>query len=148
MNEWDELEFKDIKKERNSFKLNQIKISNFYTYDSDYVKGQVISNSIEIINNKMIININYIDNELNKKNDITEKSINSDILKNIESIDLRGLNNNYIYEDNGNYWSIEYNNKFKICGDFNNTIDKYNTIIEIIDYKNIINNRLKEINGE
>lgn len=148
MNEWDELEFKDIKKERNSFKLNQIKISNFYTYDSDYVKGQVISNSIEIINNTMIININYIDNELNKKNDITEKSINSDILKNIESIDLRGLNNNYIYEDNGNYWSIEYNNIFKICGDFNNTIDEYNKIIEIIDYKNIINNRLKEINGE
>ena len=148
MNEWNELEFKGISKERKSFKLHQIKISNYFNYDQDLVSGKIISSSIEIINNKMIITIEYVDKELNKQTDIMEKDINRDILNTLEIIDLRNKNNNYLYEDNGNYWSIEYNNIFKICGDFNNTIDEYIKVIDIINYKSIIDNRLKEINGD
>ena len=145
MDDWYEL---DIKRVRDKFELRQIKISNIYDSDKDYICGSIVSNSIEIINNRMIITITYIDNDLNKTTDTIEKEISVDIINQLEEIDLRDINNNYVYSDDGNYWYIEYNNMFKICGDFVNTIDEYNKIIEIIDYKNIINNRMKEIFGD
>jgi len=147
MDEWNVLDLNnDI--ERDKFELTQLKVSNYYLYEKDHNIGQVVSNSIEIIDNKMIITINYIDNNLEEVIDVFDKNIELDIINELEKIDLREINNNYVYEDNGNYWSIEYNNKFKICGDFNNIIDEYSNIIKIIDYKNIIDNRLREIYGE
>lgn len=145
MDEWNENEFQ-INREK--FVLKNIKISNYFNNDGDYNVGQIISSSIEINNNEMIITINYIDKELNNSTDISEKEIDSDIINKISEIDLRTINNNYLFDDNGSYWTIEYNNLFKICGDFINTIDEYNKIISIIDYKNIINNRIKEIYGD
>ena len=145
MDEWKAVE---VEKTREKFELIQIKISNYYEFDNDFISGSIVSNSIEIINNKMIISIDYIDDSLNRLTDIIEKEISTDILHHLEKIDLRDIKNNYIYEDTGNYWSIEYNNIFKICGDFVNTIDEYNKVIEIIDYKNIIKNRIEEIYGD
>ena len=145
MDDWNEV---DIEKVRDKFKLIQIKVSNILDSDKDYVSGSIIGNSIEIINNRMIITISYIDNNLNKMTDTIEKEISTEIINKLEEIDLRNLNNNYVYNDEGNYWSIEYNNIFKICGDFVNTIDEYNKIIEIIDYKNIIENIMEEVYGD
>ena len=145
MDEWKAVE---VEKTREKIELIQIKISNYYEFDNDFISGSIVSNSIEIINNKMIISIDYIDDSLNRLTDIIEKEISTDILHHLEKIDLRDIKNNYIYEDTGNYWSIEYNNIFKICGDFVNTIDEYNKVIEIIDYKNIIKNRIEEIYGD
>lgn len=145
MVDWNEV---DIEKVRDKFELKQIKITNNFESDKDYNSGSIVSNSIEIINNKMIITITYINNDLNKTTYTIEKEISIDIINKLEEIDLRDINNNYVYLDDGNYWSIEYNNIFKICGDFVNTIDEYNKIIKIIDYKNIIKNIMKEIYGD
>ena len=145
MDDWNEV---DIEKVRDKFELKQIKITNNFESDKDYISGSIVSNSIEIINNKMIITITYINNDLNKTTDTIEKEISIDIINKLEEIDLRDINNNYVYLDDGNYWSIEYNNIFKICGDFVNTIDEYNKIIKIIDYKNIIKNIMKEVYGD
>ena len=145
MEEWNELEFNNIERERDSFMLRQIKISNIFS-NSDLNIGQIISSSIEINNNKMTITINYVDKDLKNNTDVSDIEVNENILRDLEKIDLRDINNNYIYEDNGSYWSIEYNNIFKICGDFINT-DIYDKVTDIVNYKSIIDNRLKEING-
>lgn len=79
----------------------------------------------------------------------TEKIDNiEEILAKINSIDLRNLKNNYFTDsvpERYSYWEINYNYLFKIIGTYNNEINEYKELCNILEFKKIIDMELDKI---
>lgn len=142
---------KDIKIEKPEFKLSQIKIEHFYfNYDNTEDKAPV-QISIELkkgINSKIITNTFIDPNNHNKtieENYSIDISNVEEVLKEIEKIDLRDLKNNYYNEkESYTHWSIIYNNEFKIVGTYDQEIEEFKKISEILNLKEEINKTISE----
>ena len=152
----------DIKVERkkNTFQINQLKIEHFYRTNDDVYAGMPISTSIELTKDynydiKSIVWIirvthNYVSlKDINfNEEDSYIKVIDNDIIKDLEKYDLRDLKNNYFTEeepDNFTHWELTYNNYFKIVGTYDQSIDEFEKIRELLDFKEIIKNETNKI---
>ena len=124
----------NVEKERNKFIINQLKLTHYYLQDGEYSVGSPISTSI--------ITHTYCDfNDSQKFVSNISKEDNKDLYKlilEIEQIDLRDLKNNYYTDEESSYWELEYNNRFKICGTYDYDIDELNSIIKLLDFRNIL----------
>ena len=142
----------NVEKERNKFIINQLKLTHYYLQDGEYSVGSPISTSIELKCNynfetqekewKKIITHTYCDFNDSQKfvSNISKqdsKDLNKLILE-LEQIDLRDLKNNYYTDEESSYWELEYNNRFKICGTYDYDIDELNSIIKLLDFRNIL----------
>ena len=163
----DNNDFWDIKKEekemeRIAFKINQLKLEHFYFNSGDKDAGMPISTSVELSceynferNNlgwKKSIVHNYVslEDSMSISTDSHDEVLDNadEIISKIESCDLRYLNNNYFNEDTPErftHWEITYNNHFKIVGTYDNEIDEFKELSEILDFKMIMDEEVKKI---
>lgn len=155
----------NIKIERTNipFKITQLKLTNYYWNSGDIEAGMPISTSIEL-NCKYIFETDSL--EWNKKvshtylslencqeettTSYTEKLINgNDIISKIEENDLRNLKNNYFTDENPErftHWEITYNTYFKIVGTYDQELDVFKKISELLNFKKIMEEETKKIN--
>ena len=154
----------DVKVERNrsSFTINQLKIEHFYWQSGDIDTGYPISTSIELSCNynfnlqknewtKTVSHTYYKSIDSKETNVYSEKLENDNIVKLIEQIDLRDLNNNYFTEEapeRFTHWEITYNYYFKIVGTYDQDIEAFKKISEILHFKDIMNAETKKIQSQ
>ena len=134
------------------FELKQIKLSHYHFNNGNYSKGMPIITSLELLldNDKTIKKISheYIYDEINrltKINSYEEIINNTSIFKSLELYDLKNLKNNY-YTDYGieklSHYEINYNYMFKIVGTYDNEINEYKDICDILGFKELINDEI------
>ena len=159
-NDWKEA-IKNIKveRERKEFKLAQLKLEHFYFNSGDIDDGMPVSTSIELVNKynfeekkekwQKTISHTYINlgNESNEETNTYEEVLeNEEIIKELEKYDLRDLNNNYFTEEapeKYSYWTLSYNYKFKIVGTYDQEIDEFKNIKNILGFEEIIKEKIK-----
>ena len=154
-----------IEREINEFKITQLKIEHFYWNSGDIDVGMPISTSIELtceynfqiekLEWKKTITHNYLSLENCHEvssNNYTSILDNSDqIINDIEKYDLRKLKNNYFSEKNPErftHWELTYNEYFKIVGTYDQEINEFVKISELLNFKKIIDeetNKIKNI---
>lgn len=141
---------------RPKFEINQIKLEHFYWNSGDIDIGMPISTSVELLcyfnyeKNKLewkkIISHTYISfkNVHEHTTDTHEEIIDaSDLINKISKYDLRDLKNNYFTEEvpeRFSHWELNYNNYFKIIGTYDQEVEEFKKISEILDFKKIIEN--------
>ena len=159
-NDWNEA-IKDIKveKEVTKFKLEQLKLEHFYIDDEDIDNNTPISTSIELTSKynfetnknewKKKVSHTYIDlNSDDNTNSYEEVLENEELIRQIEKYDLRNLKNNYFTEEapeRYTYWVLTYNNKFKIVGTYDQEIDEFINIRNLLNFKEIMNEELNKL---
>lgn len=129
-------------------KINSISLTHFYQDLGDKIGGKPIKTSVKLekINNswkETIIHF-YLDfqNLEIVKEDITEienPKIETFIQK-LENFNLKNYKNNYFDEDfkeAPEYWQIEYNDKFKIVGTYNEEIDILKELMNFLSFSEI-----------
>lgn len=153
-------DFWSIKKENNMirecFKLNQIKLEHFYYNSGEMNVGMPLSTSIELscsyeYENQSLVWKKEVIHSYASLEDSLSKSINSyeevlsngeELVKELETIDLRELKNNYFSEEDPErlmHWEITYNNYFKIVGTYDNEVEELGKLSEVLDFKKIMN---------
>lgn len=98
----------------------------------------VIHKYFDIYKAKEVITDKYIE-ELKD----TEKLITQ-----IEKNDLRNLKNNYYtdkHPESFSHWELSYNNYFKIAGTYDQVIEEFKQIVEILEIKKIIGIEKKKV---
>ncbi len=151
-----------IEREIDEFKITQLKVEHFYWSSGDIDAGMPVSTSIELtceynfqsekLEWKKTITHNYLSLEnsyevsSNKYTSILEDS--DQIINSIEKYDLRKLKNNYFSESNPErftHWELTYNEYFKIVGTYDQEINEFVQISELLNFKKIINDETNKI---
>ncbi len=152
----------NIEIERKEFKMKQIMLEHFYFNSGDIEAGMPISTSLELKCNydfasksllwKKIVVHNYISLEDGQSlsTDSYEEDINNgdELIKTMETYDLRELNNNYFSEEGlerFTHWEITYNKLFKIVGTYDNEISEYTFLSDTLNFKKIRDLEIKKI---
>lgn len=152
----------EVNREKNKFKLNQLKIEHYHWNSGDIDAGMPVSTSIELVCNynfekeklewKKIISHTYLDlNNYRKHVTATyeEDIANPDeLIAEIEKYDLRELNNNYFTEqspESFTHWEISYNYYFKIVGTYDQRINEFEAISNLLNFKKTISNEVRKI---
>lgn len=130
-------------------KIYNLKLVHHYYDSGDNTSNYPIEVSIELVSNykneflewkKLITHTNFNINE--EETHIKEESLNDlNIIKEIESMNLKDLKNNYYTNqapENFSYWEIQYNYNFKIVGTYDNEIYEYKRISELLNFTSII----------
>ena len=156
------MENENIEIERKEFKMKQIMLEHFYFNSGDIEAGMPISTSLELKCNydfasksllwKKIVVHNYISLEDGQSlsTDSYEEDINNgdELIKTMETYDLRELNNNYFSEEGlerFTHWEITYNKLFKIVGTYDNEISEYTFLSDTLNFKKIRDLEIKKI---
>lgn len=151
-----------VDRKKNTFEINQLKIEHFHWNSGDIDVGMPITTSIELISNynfekekldwKKIVSHTYLslENDREQTIDTYEEELENsyDLTKNLESCDLRDLKNNYFTEENPErftHWELTYNNYFKIVGTYDQNIEEFEKISDILNFKKIIADEDKKI---
>lgn len=154
-----------IEREKTKFEITHLKLKHYYWNEEERNINMPISTSIELTcrydfeNNKLIWKktISYTYQNLNncyenQTNSYTEELYDSDkIINEIEKYDLRELKNNYFTDkepNNFTYWELTYNNYFKIVGTYDQEIEAFKEISNILNFKKIIKEVPKKIEDE
>ena len=154
-----------VQREKSTFKLSQLKVEHFHLYSDEADIGMPISTSIELL-----LKYNIDTNDLKWKKIITHRYYSLDnitsieentheentsniesIIKEIEKNDLRNLKNNY-YTDSEpeslTHWELTYNNIFKIVGTYDQNVEEFEKISQLLNLNSIIDNETKKINNK
>lgn len=163
--DFNNIDFSKIERINYEVKINNITLTHFYQDLGEKYAGKPIKTSVKLekINNswkETIIHF-YLDfqNLELVKEDITEIE-NPQIencIKKLENHNLKKYKNNYFdeeFKENPEYWQIEYNEKFKIVGTYNEEIDILKELISFLNFSEIKNSiitklktNLQEINN-
>lgn len=150
-----------VEREKKSFKLTQLKLEHYHWNLGDIDEGMPITTSVELT-----CEYNFESQKLDWKktiahtyfsldaydNHITSSHIeiieDLNIIKEIEKYDLRNLKNNYFTDEEPNrltHWELIYNYYFKISGTYDQEVEAYVKISELLDFKKIIETETKKI---
>ena len=160
--DWDVTEDIEIEENKKEFKLEHLKIENYYWNSGEINLGMPISTSIELTSNynfetnkldwTKTISHTYISLEDEKKyetNTHEEKIENpEEIIKKLEENDLRDLKNNYFTDETPEkftHWELTYNYYFKIVGTYDKEIEEFTNIKDILDFKKIMEEETKKV---
>lgn len=137
----------------NSYKIRQIKYTKYHFMSGKIYLGCPIITFVEIkkefdftskkeIIKKIVTHKYYCDeNSYKVKENITEEILaEQSILEKVADVNLVDLRNNYFTDKNPerfSHWEIEYNNRFKIVGTFDQELDEVKMIKELLDFENI-----------
>lgn len=141
------------------FKLNQIKLSHYHFINGELSIGMPILTTIEIIKeydndgekyikkitHKYVSSLNNNDSSTSYYEDVLENG--KEIFEAIENYDLRKLRNNFFTNkgiEKYQHYEIEYNYLFKIVGTYDNEIDEYKDIADILGFKEIIKDEINK----
>ena len=154
----------EIKKEVTPFKLNDLKLSHYHFTHGGFTKGMPILTTLEIErkydeNGEYLlkkVTHEYVSDEnekLTKVNEYTERIDNLELMIMLENYDLRSLQNNYYTEDSIeslSHYEIDYNYLFKIVGTYDNEINTFKDLSDILGFKEIIRDEINKTkdNGE
>ena len=155
----------NIEREKTKFELIQLKLEHYHWNSGDINVGMPISTSIELtceynfekekLDWKETISHTYLslDNYHEKNTDIYTKEIDNfdNLIKEIEKIDLRDLKNNYFTDKNPDkftHWELSYNNYFKIVGTYDQEIEEFKQISDILEFKKIIEEETNKIHDK
>ncbi len=140
----------------NDYKITDLSYTHYY--DDNELGGSSCYTRLKIISD-----YDYIERKFNFKgkvihayrdyNDefdikIIEKpiDISNEVVKKINDLRLEDLKNNYYNEEiKGEFWSINYNKLFYIVGTYDSKVDEINKLLELINFKSIKEECLKEV---
>lgn len=151
-----------VEVEKKSFKLFQLKLEHFYFNSGDIDVGIPVSTSVELVSDynfeerdtdwKVIVKHTFLSFEDCRISDsleyVKELPNIDDVLKQLKSIDLRDLKNNYYTDENPeklSHWEITYNNIFKIVGTYDQEIKEFKTLSKLLDFKNIMKEEVEKV---
>jgi len=150
-----------IEREKKTFELTQLKLEHYHWNSGDIDVGMPVTTSLELkceynfesqkLDWKKTISHTYLsleDYHNHTTSSYTEIIENFNIIKEIEKYDLRGLKNNYFTDENPDrftHWELTYNNYFKISGTYDQEIEAYVKISELLGFKEIIETETKKI---
>ena len=153
--------------ERNNppFKLTQLKITNYYWNSGEIDVGMPISTSIELTCKYNFekdtlewfkeVSHTYLSltNSFEKTTDTYKEEMKNanEIISELEKYDLRNYKNNYFTEKNPErftHWEINYNNYFKIVGTYDQELEVFNKISNILNFKEIMDLEIKKVNDK
>ena len=162
---FNDIDYTKIERIETKPKIYSISLTHFYQDLGEKYAGKPIKTSIKLekVNNiwKEIITHFYLDfqNLETIKENITEIE-NPQIencIKKLENHNLKNYKNNYFdeeFKENPEYWQIEYNERFKIVGTYNEEIDILKELISFLNFSEIKNSiitklktNLQEINN-
>lgn len=143
-------------KEKETFKLNMIKLSHHHYFKDDAYDGMPIITSVQIDkkDDKYLKTVKHIYVDTSAFNNVnmsyyTEEIENGDDLFSIfEKYDLKNLKNNYFTDtdkERYQYYEIDYNDTFKIVGTYDNEIIEYKDFCDILNFKDIIKEEIRKI---
>ncbi len=159
-NEYGDLKDIIVNRDKSVFKITELKLEHFHFNSGEMDSGMPISTSIELTCNynyekdklewKKIVSHTYvsIDDKEEYTTDSYEEKIEDEIIKKIEAYDLRELKNNYFTEEEPeslSHWEITYNNYFKITGTYDQRVNEFEKISDILDLKKTIEKECKKI---
>ena len=146
------------------FKLTQLKLECFHWIYDEKEPGMPITTSIEL---ECTYNYEKQKTEWTKKvihkyvsfEDRHDCSVVSNfsvlkedkIIKEIEKYNLRELKNNYFTEEEPEcfrHWELRYNYYFKISGTFDQEIDEYEKISQLLEFNQIIKSKVRKVQEE
>ena len=149
----------EIKKE--PFKLTQLKLEYFHWNNDEREPGMPITTSMELehIYNYEKQKIEWTKKVIHKyvsfedRHDCSVVSNLSDLeednmMKEIEKYDLRDLKNNYFTEEKPEcfrHWELTYNYYFKISGTFDQEIEEYEKISQLLEFNQIIKSEVRKV---
>ncbi|MBQ6539078.1 MAG: hypothetical protein IJL76_02240 [Bacilli bacterium] len=140
----------------NNYKITDLNFTHYY--DDTELGGSSCFTELRIISD-----YDYIERRFNFKGRIThayrdyndefdiktiEKSIDitNELVEEINKLNLEELRNNYYNPElKREYWVINYNKLFYIVGTYDNLVDEIKRLLELINYKEIEENCLKEV---
>ena len=134
------------------FKLKEIKLSHCHFNNGNYSKGMPILTTLELIleDNHIVKNV-YHEFVFDEEKKITKKNTYQEIINDISLFNslniynLKELKNNY-YTDYGieklSHYELSYNYMFKIVGTYDNEIDEFKDICDILGFKELINDEI------
>lgn len=150
-----------IEREKKTFELTQLKLEHYHWNSGDIDVGMPVTTSLELkceynfesqkLDWKKTISHTYLsleDYHNHTTSSYTEIIEDFNIIKEIEKYDLRGLKNNYFTDENPDrftHWELTYNNYFKISGTYDQEIEAYVKISELLGFKEIIETETKKI---
>ena len=150
-----------IERENRPFELTQLKLEHYHWNSGEFDIGMPVTTSIELKCEynfesqkkewKKTISHTYLSLE-DYHNHTTESHVENiedfSLIKEIEKYDLRNLKNNYFTDEDPErfkHWELTYNNYFKISGTYDQEIEAYLKISELLDFKRIIKIETKKI---
>lgn len=150
-----------VERKKTKYELTQLKLEHYYWNSGDVELGMPISTSIELtceynfaknkLDWKKTISHTCISRENINENTIdtyTQKIENPDILiQKLEQFDLRNLKNNYFTNEAPNsftHWEITYNNYFKIVGTYDQEIEEFTKLSNLLEFKKLIEEETKK----
>lgn len=161
------INFNEIKPEKTDspFSINQLKLKHFHFNSGDIDAGHPIYTSVELISsyNLEIGRLEWtknIEHAYHSFSNVHERTIEGfsekiddadNLIKELNLIELRNLKNNYFSEKNPErftHWEIEYNYYFKISGTYDNEIDEFRRISELLHFKETIKNEIEKVNNK
>ena len=151
-----------VERKRKPFKITQLKLEYSHWNFGNPDIGMPITTSVELTCNynyekeklewKKTISHTYLSFKDIKEytTDIYEEELNNpdELIKKIETYDLRELKNNYFTEEeheNYTHWELSYNNYFKIAGTVDQSISEYEGISDLLEFKTIIEKKKKKV---
>lgn len=151
-----------VEREKNKFELIQLKLEHYHWNSGDIDVGMPVRTSVELTCeynmekeklewNKTIAHTYVsLDNYKETTTDsYTKKIDNPDtLIKALETFDLRNLKNNYFTDKNPNrftHWELIYNNYFKIVGTYDQEIEEFTKISDILEFRKVIEEETKKV---
>lgn len=148
-----------------NFQIKKLELVHHHFNSGEKELGMPISTSIEIVSEldlekeetiwfKKVTHkyCGFYDVDTEEIDSFVEQIENPEyLLEQIKSVNLRSLNNNYFTEstpERNSHWEIIYNYFFKIVGTFDNEIDEYKYLCNILGFKQIIDLELDKIEYE
>lgn len=153
----------EVEGKKTPFKINHLKISHYYWNSGEINIAMPISTSIELNseydfekdklnwNRKVTHTYLSLDNCQEETTDsYTEELVNAaETIRKLEEYDLRNLKNNYFTDDEPErftHWEIAYNNSFKIVGTYDQELEEFKNICELLNFKKTMTTELEKVN--
>lgn len=141
----------------NNIMIKSLSLTFYYFNPHDREPGDNVYTIVSVKSNdhNRVETVKHFYRDFNDANKICvnerETSVENDVFKKIEALELNKLSNNYFTDSepyNLSYWIIEYNDMFKICGTFNNQITKYTMIKDILKFDEICKEECLKVNTQ
>lgn len=154
-----------IEREIPKFHLTQLEVKHYY-WNYDVIDGGTpISTSIELNCNynleidKLIwikkvkhTYLSFEDSSTQLTDTYTEEIDNgTSLVNNLEKYDLRNLKNNYFTDtepNNYSHWELTYNYYFKISGTYDQKIEEFKHISEILQLKKTMEKEIEKVQNK
>ena len=140
----------------NNYKITDISFTHYY--DDNELGGSSCFTELRIISDydyierkfsfkgKIIHSYRDYEDEFDIKTIEKNIDISNELVEKINKLNLEDLKNNYYNPElKKEYWVINYNKLFYIVGTYDLLVDEINELLELINYKSIEEECLKEV---